>query len=162
MRWQDFERGDRDLARIALERMEKVGFVFLGTLRRDGSPRISPIETLVESGELYAGMIWHSKKALDLLRDSRYTLHTWVGDRMGTGGEVKLYGRANRVDDLAERSRYADALFAKIGWKPEEPRWHLFSFDVESAGYTTVEGERRVVRTWSQDAGSRRYETDPL
>ena len=37
----------------------------LGTIRKDGFPRVSPVEFFIFSGELYLGMIWQSYKAQD-------------------------------------------------------------------------------------------------
>ncbi len=89
--------------------MELHGLILLGSLRRDGSPRISPVEPLIVDGELELGMMWQSKKALDLLRDPRCHVHTVVTDRNGTEGEFKLWGRARDLE-LAERERYCVAL----------------------------------------------------
>ena len=51
---------------MAEERFRKDELVMLGTLRADGSPRISPCELDVAEGHLFLGMMWRSKKALDL------------------------------------------------------------------------------------------------
>ena len=47
-------------------------------------PRISPVEPLIADGHLYLGMMWRSRKALDLLRDPRCTVHSTVSERNGT------------------------------------------------------------------------------
>ena len=133
MKWAEFAAASPELAALGEERMEEHGLVLLGSLRRDGSPRISPVEPLLVDGELALGMMWQSKKALDLLRDPRCHLHTIVTDRDGTEGEFKLWGRARDLDRPA-RDRYATALHAKIGWRPKEP-FHCFAIDVESAAY---------------------------
>ena len=61
---------------MADERIQATGILLLGTIRADGRPRISPCEPYVVDGELLLGMMWQSKKALDLLRDRRLTLAT--------------------------------------------------------------------------------------
>ena len=53
----------------------------LGTIRRDGSPRISPVEFLIFDGEICLGMIWLSYKAQDLQRDPRCMVMNTVHDR---------------------------------------------------------------------------------
>ena len=93
-------------------------------------------------------MMWQSVKALDLLRDPRCTVHSTVSDRNGTEGEFKVYGRAVDVTDLTERARFARALFEKIGWRPEEPDYHLFSVDIESAAWAIIRNGQRVQRVW--------------
>jgi hypothetical protein len=52
----------------------------LGTLRRDGSPRISPVEPYLWEGQLLIGAMAWSPKAADLRRDLRYVLHSAVID----------------------------------------------------------------------------------
>ena len=87
MKWSEFVAASPKLAALGEGRMEEHGLILLGTLRRDGSPRITPVEPLVVDGELELGMMWQSKKALDLLRDPRCQVHTVVTDRNGTEGE---------------------------------------------------------------------------
>ena len=43
--------------------------MLVGTIRKDGTPRISPNEPDFAVGRLFVSMMWRSKKALDLLRD---------------------------------------------------------------------------------------------
>ena len=44
MRWSEFQKSAPDLARLAEERFARTGVAILGTIRKDGSPRISAIE----------------------------------------------------------------------------------------------------------------------
>jgi pyridoxamine 5'-phosphate oxidase-like protein len=133
MTWAQFVAASPELAVLGGERMERHGLILLATLRRDGSPRISPVEPLIVDGELELGMMWRSTKALDLLRDPRCHVHTIITDRNGTEGEFKLWGRARDLP-LPERARYCDALEAKIGWRPKEP-FHCFAIAIESAAF---------------------------
>ena len=71
MTWGKFKSHSPELAALGEERFESTGLVLLGTLRKDGWPRISPVEPLIADGHLYLGMMWQSRKALDLLRDPR-------------------------------------------------------------------------------------------
>ena len=66
----------------------------LGTLRRDGSPRISPIEPYLAGGQLLIGAMAWSQKVADLRRDPRYVLHSAVTGPDSGEGELKLYGQA--------------------------------------------------------------------
>ena len=136
--WQEFKLNASELAALGEELFERTGLVLIGTLRKNGWPRISPVEPLIAEGHLYLGMMWQSQKALDLLRDPRCTVHSTVSDRDGGEGEFKIYGRAVDVQDLEMRSRYADASYEKIGFRPEEPEYHLFSIDIESAAYAVI------------------------
>ena len=117
--WAAFQEQAGALGAFAGERVEGPGLVLVATLRRDGWPRISPVEPLLFDGRLYLGMMWRSTKALDLLRDPRVLVHSVVSRKDGSEGDVKVYGRALEVRDPDERERYCVALQEKIGWRPE-------------------------------------------
>jgi Pyridoxamine 5'-phosphate oxidase len=151
MRWQAFVESAGELGALAEERLVRGGLGMVGTLRADGSPRISPCEVFVVDGELLLGMMWRSRKAQDLLRDPRIAVHSIQGDKAGTGGDVKLYGAAVDVQDPALRTRYADVLEAETNWRPPEP-FHLFALDVREAGFISFVGDRRALR-WSAAGG---------
>jgi hypothetical protein len=150
--WEEFVEGDPELAAVAGRRMDAAGLVLVGTLRANGWPRISPVEPLVVGGNLYLGMMWRSRKAVDLLRDARCVVHTVVTDKGGTEGDVKTYGRAVDVSDPAERECYCVALEAHIGWRPSGD-FHLFGVDITEVGYFAVVGEDHDIRTWVPTAG---------
>ena len=128
-------------------RLKAAGLVLLGTNRSGGWPRISPIEAFVVDGELMLGMMWQSRKALDLLRDPRLTIATVQTERDPTYGDLKLYGKAVDVPERSRRKAYGDHLDAAISFRPEEP-YHLFAADIQHAGYISFGNERRMVR-WS-------------
>ncbi|HMD46725.1 MAG TPA: pyridoxamine 5'-phosphate oxidase family protein [Acidimicrobiales bacterium] len=151
--WDDFVGAAPELAALSAERLEGPGLCLVGTLRRNGWPRISPVEPLVAHGRLYLGMMWQSKKALDLLADPRCVVHRVVTDAAGTEGDVKLYGRAAAVTDPGERERYAVALEARIGWRPEGEEWHLFALDLTEVGYVAVVEGGRDVCHWRPQPG---------
>ena len=150
MTWEEFKTAAPQLAALGEERFEATGLVLVGTLRKNGWPRISPVEPLFADGQLYLGMMWQSRKALDLKRDSRCTVHNTVANRDASEGEFKVYGRAVEVTDLEARRRYCDALYEKIGFNPDEREYHLFSIDVESAAFAVLEDDETWVRkAWS-------------
>jgi hypothetical protein len=122
--------------------------VAVGTLRRNGWPRISPVEPLIADGKLYLGMMWQSRKALDLLRDPRCVVHSIVQDNSGAGGDIKVYGRAVEVTPADERERYCRALEARIGWRPDG-EFHLFAVDITEVGYFVVAGGGHQTKTWA-------------
>ena len=107
MNWQGFEEAANELAMLGRGRFENSGMAMLGTIRADGSPRISPCEVFIVDGELLLGMMWQSKKALDLVRDPRVAVHSTTCDRAGTEGDFKLYGR---VVDVA----FGGAFYASL------------------------------------------------
>src|SRR5205823_4990392 len=110
--WKVFAAAAPELSALGEELFERHGVALLGTLRRDGSPRISPCEAYIVDGELLLGMMWRSQKALDLLRDPRLVVHSAQCDREGSEGDFKLYGRVADVTDPDRRRRYGDVLQA--------------------------------------------------
>ena len=154
MRWDEFSAACPELAALGEARFRSDEVCLVGSLRKDGSPRISPVEPEFAAGHLMLGMMWKSKKALDLLRDPRCTVHSIVTNRHGTDGDFKLFGRAIDVQDRDLRQATCDALYARIGWAPEGDEWHLFSVDIESAAYIVPGSERRVL-IWDANSGLR-------
>ncbi len=145
--WATFAGEAPELAAIAERRLDADGLVLVGTLRSNGWPRISPVEPLLVNGQLMLGMMWQSRKAIDLERDPRCIVHSIVTDKAGTEGDVKVYGLAVSVDDAETRDRYGSALFERIGWRPEG-EFHLFAVDITEVGYfCAVEGGHDT-RTW--------------
>src|ERR1044072_1395008 len=53
------------------------GLAYLGTVRKDGGPRIHPISPVLYDGVLYAFVLRASPKCNDLHRDPRFALHSW-------------------------------------------------------------------------------------
>jgi hypothetical protein len=155
MRWEEFAAACPDLAALGEERFRSTEVLLLGTLRRNGWPRISPVELDFVDGELLVGMMWRSPKALDLRRDPRYVAHSIVTSRLATDGDFKLYGRAEEVDEPARRAAYRAAIKARIGWEPTEPEYHLFALGVESAGFVTF-AEPAYRLAWDPARGLRR------
>ena len=92
--WREVEQGAPQIARLGLARLGAVPVAMLGTIRPDGSPRISPIEPYLVNGQLLVGAMTWSKKASDLHRDPRYTLHSVVSGADSGEGELKLHGSA--------------------------------------------------------------------
>lgn len=149
MIWEEFQRSDPELAALGRERFDRTGLILLGTLRKNGWPRISPVEVLITDGQLYLGMMWRSRKALDLLRDPRCTVHSTICDRAGTEGEFKVYGHAVDVQDLEARQRYGVALFEKIQVRLEDDsEYHLFAVDIQSAAFVIIRNEEMKHQEW--------------
>jgi hypothetical protein len=153
VRWDEFAEACPEIASVAEERFRKDELVTLGTLRADGSPRISPCEIDFAVGHLFLGMMWRSRKALDLLRDPRIVVHSLQAEREPTVGDIKLYGRASEILRPELRKAFRSAILARIDWAPDEPDYHLFSLDVREAGYISFSD--RVVTTWDASRGLR-------
>ena len=161
VRWDDFRRQAPRLAAVAHERLIAPGVLLVVTIRRDGTPRLSPVEPLVLDGELWLSMMWQSRKASDLLRDDRILVHSITTTREGNEGEVKVRGHAIPVDDPGVRDRYRHEV-AILGWQPEEPNFHLFRVeltDVTLIRYGSA-GDQYVAR-WPSGAEFVRRATSP-
>ena len=149
--WQQFAEAAPELAALGEAQFARTGLALVGTLRRDGWPRISPVEPFIADGQLYLGMMRRSVKALDLLRDPRCVVHSTVVDRHGTEGEFKVYGRAAEVTDPDEWRLFAEAVYAAIGFRPTEGEGHCFAIAIESVAFSRLEGEEFHRQVWRAD-----------
>lgn len=147
MRWEDLQSQAPRLAGAAHDRLIAPGVVLVVTIRRDGTPRVSPVEPLILDGDLWLSMMWQSRKAADLVRDDRILVHSITTTRDGNEGEVKVRGRAVAIDDLGTRARYCDAVVA-LGWRPQEPYFHLFRVEIADVTYIryATTGDQHVAR----------------
>lgn len=148
MNWAEFADAAPELAKLGDERFEKHDLLLLGTVRKDGGPRISPVEYLIFEGQLMLGMMWQSQKALDLLRDPRCAINSIVSNKDGQEGEVKLRGHAADMQDTDFRERYGQSLFERTGWRPPEP-YHLFAIDIQAAAFVQFDGDgQQTTKVW--------------
>ncbi|MGW0910695.1 pyridoxamine 5'-phosphate oxidase family protein [Streptomyces sp. NPDC002784] len=137
--WAAFTAAEPDLARLVEERFGAYTHHILATLRKDGSPRTTGLETRFLNGELWLGMMPGSLKALDLRRDPRFALQANPGEGTGMGGgDVRISGRAVEVHDPAEKARYGEEV------EPPEP-FHLFRAELTEVVRTCVEDDRYLV-----------------
>jgi pyridoxamine 5'-phosphate oxidase-like protein len=153
MCWADFEAAAPDMAAVARSVIERRGFVYAGTVRRDGAPRISPVEAHFVRGRLMLVMIAGSRKAQDLARDPRLTLQSPVAGAGDPGVEVKVRGRATEVDEQ-QRAATADAVEAHSGWRPQ-PSWRVVAVAVEAVAVLAWEQGEMVLGRWDRRAGLR-------
>ena len=150
MNWRAFEAAAPELATVASRLLGEPRIVLVGTVRRDGTPRISPVEPFWFGGELYPGMMPGSMKALDLLRDPRCLIHNAVTDHAGREGELKLRGRAVVVDDAEAIEAHCAELEAAYGWRPDDP-FPLFTVDIEDVAWVHRESGEQEVERWAAD-----------
>jgi hypothetical protein len=147
MRWSDFEREQPRLAQAGRELLIGPGVVLVATIRRDGTPRLSPVEPLLMDGSLWLSMMWQSTKAADLFRDPRVLVHGVIAGRDGSAGEFKVRGVARAENDGAVQRRYAAAAARELGWKPEFGQSHLFAVDIGDiafVSYNSATGDQHV------------------
>jgi hypothetical protein len=141
MRWDDLQTQQPRLGAVVRERLIAPGVLLVVTVRRDGTPRLSPVEPFVLGGDLWLSMLLGSLKAADLHRDPRVLVHSVVTGPNGEDGEIKLRGTAVAADDRDAQQRYADAVSAALPWSPEVGRFHLFRVDVDDVTYIRYDNE---------------------
>lgn len=90
--WHVFEQAEPELAAAVRNRFEANLHHVLGTIRPDGSPRLSGTEVRIEHGEVTIGMMPGSQKLGDVLRDPRVELHSAPLEAELTAGDAKLAG----------------------------------------------------------------------
>jgi hypothetical protein len=113
--WTEFADAAPETAAVFLRRLEATGMALLATLRRDGSPRISPLEPLVADGRLWLGSMPGSTKSADLRRDPRCCLHSATEDKEVKDGDAKLWGNAVEALDDGERRAFVAAVKEATG-----------------------------------------------
>ena len=144
--WSELEATVPEIAGPGRELLDRFQFVIIGTLMRDGSPRITPVEAYVIDGHLLANMIAQSLKALDLLRDPRVYVHAPVTAKGGSP-EFKLAGRADVLEDETLRTKLDDLYWKMIEWRPA-PDSHYFEFLAERAAWVTYDGTGQTRLVW--------------
>jgi hypothetical protein len=148
--WRDMELGAPELARLGIARLTSARVALLGTLRRDGSPRISPIEAYLAEGQLLIGAMAWSAKASDLRRDPRYVLHSAVTSPDSGEGELKLNGPAAKAGpDLRTRA-------AGAWWLAHSPdKAAVFTLHIRQAIFVDWDTNRGLmtVHRWSPASG---------
>ena len=128
----------------------------IATLRADGSPRISGIETFFADGELWIGSMSKARKALDLIRDPRFALHSGSADPPQWPGDAKLSGTAQ---ELVEPDRRIE-LFRTRGEDPPSSDSHLFRLDIHEAVHIGLNDARDklVIVLWKPGQPLQRME----
>jgi predicted pyridoxine 5'-phosphate oxidase superfamily flavin-nucleotide-binding protein len=118
--WANFEVAAPLLAAQGRELIERFRFVLVGTIRSDGTPRISPVEAHLVRGHLMLVMILGTLKARDLLHDPRILVNSPIIHPDDPHTEFKLRGRVVEIQDRALREETADTIEATSGWRPPE------------------------------------------
>ena len=156
--WSEVVTAAPELAARVRERFDAYGLALLATLRRDGSPRISPIEPLFAMDELWLGMMPDSRKATDLVRDARFALHSATSDKQVTNGDAKLSGVAIPVVQQSDLEHYARAFEAATGYSPGSGPFTLFRANVQEVSFLMPAGDHLDISWWREGSGIRTVE----
>ena len=120
--WNDVTAAAPELSKLVQARFDATGLALLATLRADGSPRIGGIEPSFWNGELWLGMMWESRKALDLRLDPRCALHVATVDKDVKEGDARVSGRAVEAVDDATKAAVGAAFAEDTGSIPTTRR----------------------------------------
>jgi hypothetical protein len=148
--WQDFEQAEPAFAQRVRALFDAHRHKTIATLRADGSPRISGIETVFEDGELVVGSMPNARKGADLRRDPRFALHSSTvdpieGSEARWPGEAKISGRA-----------------IAAGPSTDGPDGDRFRADIDVVAHTHLNEQATllVVEWWTPTHGLRRVERE--
>jgi hypothetical protein len=148
--WQDVERAAPEFAQRVRALFDAHRHKTIATLRADGSPRISGIETVFEDGELVFGSMPNARKGADLHRDPRFALHSATVDPIEGAeaqwpGEAKISGRAIAAGLISDG--------------PDGERFHA---DIAEVVHTHLNDKATmlVVEWWTPMHGLRRIERE--
>ncbi|WP_433781212.1 pyridoxamine 5'-phosphate oxidase family protein [Actinomycetospora sp. CA-101289] len=145
--WREVEDAEPEFAGRVRALFEGRRHHTIATLRADGAPRISGIETAFADGELTIGSMPGARKGADLRRDPRCALHSATVDPV-EGAEAQWPGEAK----VAGR--------AVAGSPGAEGEGDLFRLDVDEVVHTHLDAAatRLVVEWWTPAHGLRRVE----
>jgi hypothetical protein len=148
--WQDVEQAVPEFAQRVRALFDAHKHKTIATLRADGSPRISGIETVFEDGKLVFGSMLNARKGADLRRDPRFALHSATVDPI-EGSEAQWPGEAK----ISGRAIAAGAITGG-------PDGDLFHADIAEVVHTHLNDEatRLVVEWWTPKHGLRKIERE--
>lgn len=142
MKWKDFEEVEPELARFGKEHFAS-NVAYLGTLRKNGYPRVHPVTPIVSSDNIFLFMEPTSPKGKDLIRNGKYSLHSLVTHSSGSDGEFWMRGKAQKVTDPNLRNEAIDS----SSYNPAD-RYILFQLFLEEAGSTVYENGKPSYKRW--------------
>ncbi len=150
--WTEFEQAAPRIATVFRRRhAAAANLCLLGTLRRDGIPRISPMEPRFFEDEVWLVGMPGTVKFHDLVRDPRYTLHTATVDTHVGDGDAKVWGTVVDVADPDVHARFAAALFEQTGLDLRGQAFeHLFRAGITGAAAVEVLDGHLDVTVWGE------------
>ena len=148
--WKDFEQDQPQFAGRVQALFDARRHKTIATLRADGSPRISGIETEFAAGELRFGSMTGARKGADLRRDPRFALHSASDDPVEGNerlwpGDAKIAGRAVAAGPIAAG-----------------PEGDLFRADITEVVLTHLDDDatKLIIEYWTPAGGLRQAERE--
>ncbi|WP_028477467.1 pyridoxamine 5'-phosphate oxidase family protein [Nocardia sp. CNY236] len=155
--WSRFTDEAPHITEIFLRRYRATGnLCLLGTLRADGSPRISPVEPRVFEEFLVIPGMPGTTKFRDLARDSRFCLHTATVDTHVSDGDAKLFGAVLDLPDRDVHARFAQQLFDESGFDLRGEEFdHFYVADLTGASTVELVDGHLDITIWTPGEGER-------
>ena len=152
--WSEVEAEAPEIAALARALFDAHTHNVLGTLRADGSPRLSGTELRFADGELWIGSMWRSQKALDLQRDPRFAVHSSSDDPPGWKGDARVSGR---VEEISDPDRIREVNNPDGSGAAES---HLFRADIKEVVVVRLGDppDHLVIDAWHEGRGAVRHE----
>ena len=158
----DVERVEPDLADRVRAILSSTTNAVLGTIRRDGSPRLSGADPYFHDGQLRIWSMPRARKGQDLRRDPRVAVHSipWDSRQLRDGGpdvgaaDAKVSGTAVLATDAGDLNAFRGWLESERGSEPPED-WDLFTIDIDALAVISADGGQLVVDRWSAANGRR-------
>ncbi len=145
--WGEFEQTEPDLAQRVRSRFEQTGLALVGTIRADGSPRVSGWEPLFADGQIWLGSMPGSRKNADLRRDGRLVLHNATADKDAKDGDAKISGRAVEVTDDPTKAGYTVAFKQETDFDVPTP-FELFRVEPTEVSMLRPSGDFLLIEWW--------------
>ena len=147
--WSEFEKADPDLAALVLARFESHRHGVLATLKADGSPRLSGMETPVRSGHLWLAMTPGSRKEADLARDPRFSLHSTPDSEDLRRGDARIDGAVSPADP----DQQAEFIAGHRHRIDDPSMMVLFTALITRAVLVRVAGGMFLIESWTPTEG---------
>ncbi len=147
--WTEFEQADPELAQRVKARLRSHRHAVLATLRADGSPRVSGMEAPIRSGHLWLAMTPGSRKATDLARNPRFSLHSAPDAEDLPEGDARIDGTAAAAD-AAQQEEFV----AGHRYPIDDPSiMVLFVAMIRRVGLVRVSQHSLLIESWTPAEG---------
>lgn len=144
-RWADVETAAPDFGARIKACFDAHPHHVLGTVRVDGSPRLSGINVFFNEGRMWCGSMTAARKANDLHRDPRVCFYSAPLHEDMEGGDASVSGVAYPLDAAVAQA-----------WQPESPAGgEFFEIDIIRVHLVEVVGDELVLSMWDNAQGLR-------
>ena len=160
----EIENVEPDLADRVHAILSSTTNAVLGTIRRDGSPRLSGADPYFHDGQVRIWSMPRARKGEDLRRDPRVAVHSipWDSRRLRDGAtnvgdaDAKVSGTAVLTTDAGKVSEFRAWLKSERGSAPPGD-WDLFTIDIDALTVISADAGQLVVDRGRPPTAARRF-----